>query len=196
MTTDYITLAQLKEHLSLNADDNELDATLSRCITAASRAIDALAGRCFYVSDTTSARTYRPDDSRTVFTHDIASTTGLVVKTDDDFDGVYETTRSSYQVSPVNVGDRPYTRIELLGSDYFYLSGDARRTVEVTATWGWPAVPTQVEQATLILAARYYKRKDSPEGILGFGDLGAIRITPTDRDVHALIMPLRKLVVV
>ena len=45
----------------------------------------------------------------------------------------------------------------------------------------------KVKLAWLILAARYSKRSDSPEGVAGFGDLGVVRVQPFDRDVERLI---------
>ncbi|MEI6358623.1 MAG: hypothetical protein WCP53_16215, partial [Verrucomicrobiota bacterium] len=66
-------------------------------------------------------------------------------------------------------------------------------TLKVTGTWGFgTAVPTMVTQATVIQAARIYKRADSPLGVAGFGDMGAIRVSRTDPDVYTLIRPFKK----
>jgi hypothetical protein len=46
--------------------------------------------------------------------------------------------------------------------------------------------------ACLILTADLYKRKDAPGGILGLGDLGAIRMSPIGRDVTAMVRAYRK----
>ncbi|MDX2921298.1 hypothetical protein PV370_25695, partial [Streptomyces sp. NE06-03C] len=59
--------------------------------------------------------------------------------------------------------------------------------VQVTARWGWPAVPDEIVQATLIQAARLYKRKDSPEGVTGSAEWGVVRLSRRDPDVWALI---------
>jgi hypothetical protein len=45
----------------------------------------------------------------------------------------------------------------------------------------------EVVQAVLILAARLYKRRQSPEGVAGWDDMGAIRIIATDPDVRSLL---------
>ena len=37
-----------------------------------------------------------------------------------------------------------------------------------------------------------YKRKDSPGGVLGLGDLGAIRMSPLGRDVTAMVRAYKK----
>jgi hypothetical protein len=39
---------------------------------------------------------------------------------------------------------------------------------------------------------RLFKRYDSPLGVAGFGDIGAIRVGRIDPDVDALIMPFKK----
>jgi len=49
---------------------------------------------------------------------------------------------------------------------------------------GWAP---RIEQAVLIQASRYYKRRQSPEGSAGWGDLGVVRIVSVDPDVEALL---------
>jgi hypothetical protein len=64
----------------------------------------------------------------------------------------------------------------------------------VTGTWGYSATPPQaVADACVILAARYYKRKDAPFGVVGTPELGFMRVTPRDHDVLALLMPFKRL---
>jgi hypothetical protein len=66
--------------------------------------------------------------------------------------------------------------------------------VRVTAKWGWPAVPYPINQACILQAARIYKRYDSPLGVAGFGDLGAIRVSRfLDPDVAQMVEPYRKM---
>lgn len=50
------------------------------------------------------------------------------------------------------------------------------------ATWPWRA-----RRAVMLVAARYAKRPSSPEGVAGFGELGVVRVTPTDPDVQHLL---------
>lgn len=45
----------------------------------------------------------------------------------------------------------------------------------------------EVTQATLLLAARLYKRRLSPEGVAGWSDLGVIRVVARDPDIERLI---------
>lgn len=47
--------------------------------------------------------------------------------------------------------------------------------------------PRRVRLAILIGASKLFKRKTSPEGVAGFGDLGVVRILGRDADVEELI---------
>ena len=67
-----------------------------------------------------------------------------------------------------------------------------RPQVEVTARWGWPTVPDDINQATLILSADLYKRKDSIGGVLGLSELGAIRMSPLGRDITAMVRAYKR----
>lgn len=46
---------------------------------------------------------------------------------------------------------------------------------------------SEVAQATLLLAARLYKRRNSPEGVANWDDLGSIRILARDPDIERLL---------
>lgn len=45
----------------------------------------------------------------------------------------------------------------------------------------------ETQEAILLLSSRLYKRKNSPEGVAGWGDLGVIRIIATDPDITRLL---------
>lgn len=47
-------------------------------------------------------------------------------------------------------------------------------------------VPDSGHEACLLHAARLYRRRDSVDGTIGFGDMGAIRVGRVDPDVEAL----------
>jgi hypothetical protein len=47
-------------------------------------------------------------------------------------------------------------------------------------------VPDRAHEACLLHAARLYRRRDSIDGTLGFGDLGVVRVGRTDADVDGL----------
>jgi hypothetical protein len=46
---------------------------------------------------------------------------------------------------------------------------------------------SEVQQATLLLASRLYKRRLSPEGVAGWEDMGAVRIIARDPDIERLL---------
>jgi hypothetical protein len=55
-------------------------------------------------------------------------------------------------------------------------------------------VPKAIETATMIQASRIFKRFDSPLGVAGFGDFGAVRVSRfLEPDVEQLVMPYRKM---
>lgn len=195
VTNGYITLANLKTYLKI--DDSVEDALLEQIIESASRSIDRIANRRFYLDAQASARTYRPIGNLRVQVDDFGSTTGLVVKTDPDSTGTYGTTftlNQDYIVEPTNAlaKGRPYTTITIVGPTAFSLPVNYWPQVQVTARWGWPAVPDDIEQATYILSADLYKRKDSIGGVLGLSELGAIRMSPLGRDITAMVRAYKR----
>lgn len=49
----------------------------------------------------------------------------------------------------------------------------------------WPL--PDVQEAVLLMASRLFKRRQSPEGVAGWDDLGVVRIVSRDPDVQALL---------
>lgn len=191
----YITLAGLKNYLKI--DDSVEDTLLEQIIESASRSIDRIANRRFYLDGTATARTYRPVGNMRVIVDDIGTTTGLILKTDPDANGVYQTTftlNSDYIVEPTNAiaKGRPINYLTIVGGTALSLPVNYWPQVEVTARWGWPSVPDDIEQATYILSADLYKRKDSIGGVLGLSELGAIRMSPLGRDITAMVRAYRR----
>ena len=197
ITNGYCTLAEVKAALRIT--DNIDDTLLENAVEAASRRIDGECSRRFYIDGTTSARTYAANRSAFVFVDDIATTTGLVVKVDDTFSGSYSTTLTvgtDYQTEPMNAAaqNEPITLLRALNTG-FPVENNGRALIEVTAKWGWPAIPDAIREATVLLAARQFKRLDSPLGVAGFGDLGAIVVRRIDPDVAAMVAPYKTFVV-
>lgn len=197
----YATLAEAKGFLSIS--DSVDDTLLENMIEAASRSIDRIGNRRFYLDSTASARQYRVSSPVILYTDDIGTTTGLIVQTDDDGDGTFETTltlNTDYIMDPLTALSlgRPFTQITIVSTSNTFpifpglFQNGLRPGVQVTAKFGWPSVPDDINQACLILTADLYKRKDSPGGILGLGDLGAIRMSPLGRDVTQIVRAYRK----
>lgn len=191
----YASVNELRSRFRLeDADDDEL---LEKAIRAASRHIDDLANRRFYADQTATARLYYPRDWYRVDVDDLWSTTDLIVKLDDGT-GTYPTTIASgdYQLEPLNgvvsgASGWPYDRIRLIIANVGWPSyWNRRASVQVTAKWGWAAVPAPVRDACLIEAAELFRTKDAPFGIRT-GDFGAIRIRPNPK-VDELITPYKR----
>lgn len=198
----YITLAEFKVYLfpAGNAGSTE-DTQMEAAITSACRAIDTYCARRFYVDTNTSARYYRADGPHCLAVDDFSTLTGLTVKTDDDDDGVYETTwtvNTDFIAEPVNrekdgITGLPYDEIEGLRTRVFPTGGVREHRVEVTAKWGWAATPDAVKQAAFIQSARIYRRAQTPEGFAAGESFGAIRVSSKiDPDVALLLGPYRK----
>lgn len=128
----------------------------------------------------------------------ISTTTGLVVKIDEDGDGTFETTltiSTDFILKPLNAADRvpvwPYTEIYLADNYRFPCLSNGRPGVQVTAKFGWPAVPDDVTTATLMLAADLHKSKDTQFGVAGTNDYGFVRMSKNNLAM-ALLAPYMK----
>lgn len=193
ITNGYCTLDELKASLRIPVSDTIDDALLELAIESASRDIDQSSERFFYSS--TESRIYTPRDSYNCSTDDIVSVTSI--KTSSGADGVFDVTwqSSDYQLMPLNgiAGGMtvPYDLIYAVG-DYTFPQSGQEATVQVTGTFGFSEIPTAIRQATVLLSARIFKRNDSPGGVMGFGDLGIIRVGRLDPDIDRLIHPYKK----
>jgi hypothetical protein len=191
ITNGYATLTQVKAALRITDDvDNTL---LEMAIESASRLIDGYTYRYFYNAGT-AIRNFAAEDSYLVNIDDLVSISEL--KTTDEIGSDYTTWNATdYQLQPVNGRQDglniPYTSILAVDDKLFNTLG-SQALVRITGVWGWSAVPIAVTQATIIQSSRIYKRLDSPLGVAGFGDLGAIRVGRSlDPDVEQLVMPYR-----
>lgn len=195
--SDYCTLAQLKAALRIT--DEVDDTQLELAIDSASRFVDQHCERSFPVASGTATRDYVPSGRYAPL--DIDDATSIVeVRIDDDLDGTFADVLASidYQPEPVNglVGGQawPYTTLRPFEDGYWPLDYHGHRaTVRVKATYGWPAVPDAVRQATVLQASRLFSRYDSPLGVAGWGDMGVMRVSyRVDPDVAMLLAPYRR----
>ena len=188
LTNPYASLAQVKAALRIT--DTVDDALLEISINGASRQIDAYCERVFY--PTTGTRFYTPQDSYTVEIDDLSVLTKLETNSrGDGFDVEWKAT--DYQLEPLNqlAGGmfQPFTRIRAIDDFLFPVFDDKEATVKVTGTFGYSAIPSDVVMAAILLSERLFKRFDSPGGVMGFSDIGAIRVSRNDPDVAALLDP-------
>lgn len=191
ITNGYASLADVKAALRIT--DSVDDSLLEMAIESASRLIDGYAYRYFYNAGT-ATRDFVAEDSYLTIIDDLISISEL--KTTDEIGSEYVTwSAGDYQLRPVNGKmdglSVPYTSILSTDNLLFNTLGE-QALVRVTGVWGWSAVPVAIKQATVIQSSRIYKRLDSPLGVAGFGDLGAIRVgRALDPDVEQLVMPYR-----
>ena len=198
----YATRNQVKAALRIGTADTIDDDLIDNCVGAASRLIDGYCNRRFWQTGTAEARVYQAEDSFYCSIDDIAGT-AITLKTSSQSDGTFDVTWkvSDYQLEPLNGNldglTWSYDKIRAVG-DYLFPTVNAnygeQALVQVTAVFGWPEVPEPVTQATIIQASRIFKRYDSPLGVAGFGDLGAIRVSRyLDPDMAQLVEPYRRM---
>jgi hypothetical protein len=196
----YASLAELKAFVSIPPADTADDTVLTMSLDAATAQIDAFTDRVFVADASPTTRYYTATDTGRLEVDPISSTTGLVVATDDNGDGTYETTwkiNTDFRLEPVNAaaaGD-PWTRLVSLGTRWFPRL-QYRPGVSITARFGWPGgtAPAAVKNAALIQASRLFKRKDAPFGVAGSVEFGSeIRLlAKLDPDVESLLRPYRR----
>ena len=202
ITNGYATRNQIKAALRIGTADNIDDDLIDNCAGAASRLIDGFCNRKFWAVGSATVRVYQAEDSFFCSIDDISGT-AITLQTSTNADGVFDTTwtPTDWQLEPLN-GDLDgiawaYDKIRAIG-DYLFPTVNAnygaQALVKVTANFGWPYVPETITQATIIQASRIFKRYDSPLGVAGFGDMGAIRVSRAlDPDVAQLVEPYRRM---
>jgi hypothetical protein len=201
MTNPYASLNDVKAAARIT--DTIDDGLLEIAIESSSRDIDAYTERVFFSTGATAvARVYIPQDIYLVETDDIISVTTL--KSDSTGNGTFDVTWavSDFQLEPLNgrAGgiDTPATRIRAIG-DYLWPVYEPRNvnsnqaSVQVTGVFGFASIPSAIKQATILASLRAYKRYESPTGVLGFSDMGVVRVGRLDPDVERLVSPYRKI---
>lgn len=200
----YTELPLVKSQLGkITADDR--DEMIEAAIVAASRMIDSECGvwpgafradtavstRVFSLADRvstpTTSRTLPNTRGRMSLRIDpVASMTGLLIETGNANANTWASYVGTYTPGPDNAlaYGRPIEYLTLPQATFWTVD-----SMRVTARWGWPTVPAEIQMATRLLAARLYRRKDSPQGVITSSDWGAVRVSRTDPDVHALLFP-------
>lgn len=194
---NYCSVSDLKAVLRIT--DSVDDALLTSAIEAASRFVDTYCDRDFAAAAGTATRDYIPTGRYERLRVDDL-TAVVSVKIDDGLDGTFSTTLEAkdYQLEPLNnirAGITFPYNILVPFEDGYWPMEYGRATVRVEATYGWPAVPASVKQATILHASRLFTRYDSPLGVAGFGDMGIMRVSRfADPDVELLLRPFRRLI--
>jgi hypothetical protein len=191
VTNEYADVPALKLARRIGKDDD--DAALLDALTAASRAIDKKTGRRFWLDETTTARTMNPrrkvvsePDGERLLIADVGDATGLLVERGY---GSSWTPVTGWETEPEDAPSDGWAITSLFLPYGYWGTSIGLHRIRITARWGWPAIPDEIRRATLLLANRLYLRKDSPEGVSGTAEWGAVRMSRVDPDVEALISP-------
>lgn len=192
MANEYATLADLKASVEPAITDLEDDATLSRLLTIASRSIDLECDRYFY---STSDPIYLRGDGTTRLnvSPGILTLTEVAVDVDADsgYSEVWDT--DQYRLEPtLTTGAAVYPASSVRALDGRFFPHHSENLVRLTGTFGWASVPEVIQQATLMLAIRLWKRASSPLGVSGFGDMGPVYVRSKDEDIARLLSPMKR----
>lgn len=222
--TLYASLGDLHSYLNVDNTDTTNDTAMQMALDSAASAIDRATNRTFVAQDTVATtRYYTPvrqhgqeaflmpsmqwsywypfsgdwswfwtSPEQKVFVDDIFLTnqviTDITVKDHDTGNAI-----ALDRLWPLNAiaKGKPATALLFLSSTVL---PRGEGSIEVTAKFGWPSVPTTIKNATLLQAARYLKRKDSPlggiAGSMATGDV--IRAAAVDPDIEKMIGDYRR----
>lgn len=183
----YTTTALVKSSLGIPTATTSEDTAIAAAIDAAEALINNYTGRTF--ETVTESRTFIPRTASILDIDDLATLSGLTIKTDEDQNGSYENTLVQ-GTDFVMVGNtNPYRKVTQINQGW-PLSIYGRPTVQVTGTWGFASsVPDNIKQAALLMSCRLFQRKASPLGFQAgaISEFGPVRISRQDPDVAALL---------
>lgn len=189
----------------LRDDAGNLDADeLTNVALAVTRGIEKYCHRQFNQTVTASARIYGSNSVGTgvlskhvAIVDDFHSTTGLVIATDSGEDGSFATTWTSadYQLEPLSGivdGETgwPWWLIRAVGSQTFPCH-NRRAPLQVTARWGWAAVPTPVKEAWLVVGAETASLPEAKFGVASSAEWGVARVRANPMAM-AMLNPYRR----
>jgi hypothetical protein len=169
-----VSLEEVYDFCKIDRDRTQDEAIMESARVAAEAMVRNTTHRTFEKRTAATARKFMAVNPFTVWVDDFWTLTDLVVKTDDDGDGTFETTWAAgdYELHPLNgilAGvDAPYFRVEAVANRCFPIYKDRPAAVQVTAQWGWDEIPEPVRFATLILAAANERVRDLVRGDGGF----------------------------
>ena len=200
MSHAYRSVSELKAWIGLSGSGQ--DTNLGYALNAATAAIDAYAGRQFDIDGAVVTRLYDCEYMDYAEVDDIATSTGLIVKTLNADGSVNETLtlNTDYYLAPYNADKvepvMPFTKIIMaIEKSGKVLPTEHRQGLSITAKFGFSAVPDAIEQATLIQASRYFQRKNSPMGFSGNPETGqpaVVFLSELDPDVKNLVKAFKK----
>jgi hypothetical protein len=159
----------------VGSTDSGKDAEILIDLTAVSRYLEGRLGRFFTKDATPVARVYLPPTNSATLRVDDLAAAPTAIKLDTSGDNTFATTLAAtdYELLPLNAARgpevRPFTVIRLTpwGNYSGFLT---TQRVQVTAQFGWPAVPVPVKRATIHLTA--ILRLETPRATNRIPELG------------------------
>lgn len=199
MANSYATLEEFKAHyFPAGVTDAVDDMVIETILESTSRWIDLECNRRFYTTSADEARYYTAKSSgKLIPPEDILSVTTIL--TDEDGDGVYETTwlATDFRLCPVNAAldGKPYTWIETTngGTKTFPTHDYAVKLICKVGYCTLLNAPEMIKQACLKEAEYQYKLKDAPFGVSGPTEFGSQGLVPMYPGAKQLLRQYRKM---
>lgn len=189
MANEYAEVADIKDALQMLGEDFA-DPQIRSSLSAASRGIDNLTSRRFWLdADNSSVRYYTPENAGWLQIDDIVDVQEIATDAGDGAFSQAWTQDADYVLEPLNAeaDGIPYDRITVLERGSRWLPV-ATKSVRVTGQFGWQEVPEGVQQATVILTCKLVRRvREAPFGVIAWGDGTIARIARSDPDVMFLV---------
>lgn len=166
----YATAAEYRDRIDKTI--TTADATILIGLTAISRVLEEELGRVFNQSAAAQVRYFDTpmNSGASVLIDDLVAITELALDLEGDASWGTIVAPAAAYLLPYNaaISNRPYTRLASPTTTF----GDHIKAVRITGTWGWPAVPTPIKEATIQLAA--ILRIESPRAQSTVQEMGGI----------------------
>lgn len=190
----YVTREQLRDYVKAPTGSDAVDVQLDVALGGTHDWIHNTTGRQFDLAADPVVRVMtgaghqvgtREGRYRLLLDWDVGTLAGFLVETGSDTSGW--TVQTAYDLEP----DPPFAdgwpvRSLVRDAPWPYWAGER---IRITSRPGFPATPDAVIKACYIQAGRLFRRRDSPEGVLGGSDWGVVRIGRIDPDAAALLDP-------
>jgi hypothetical protein len=170
------TVADLRNYLGYQPGITADDELLADALDVATDAVEQFTGRSWAATGTSEVRTFRTGGVQRAMIDD-AQTVTLVEHSADHIVWIAVPT-IHWWTGPENTLPKTTIVSNITLMEY----------VRVTGTFGVGTVPASVKRATIMMAAKLHKRRDSISGVEGFGDFGVVRVsTRQDADIVNLL---------
>lgn len=171
---------------SVSVPDGVGEDDIERAIAAASGAVEEMTQRRFWLDPENVTRVYTAQTARLCMVNDLTVLTSVTSDgTDVDLADVLR--------EPANAVADGKPTLWLTSRRAAFSCDD--QAIAVTGRFGWPEVPSQVEQFVHIVAAKLLKRtREAPFGMVNTAGVegAAVRLAREDPDAHMLVKRLAR----